>query len=188
MLNVAKRILYSFFYKLDKRSWKHIEYFDPSWLKRVEKMAAYIASGASVLDLGCGKMWLRQYLKDNAYYPVDYTDRGQGTIVCDFNKKQFPAQHADVGFVSGTLEYVADAEWFISSIAKNCSQCVISYCPREDYPDLDFRRKQAWVNDYSRDDIIAMFYEAGFRLESESLAIPRNRIFNFLKTSSHISL
>ena len=164
-----------------KRSWRSIEYFDPSWTNRIQQMATYISPGKSVLDLGCGKMWLKQYLSGGTYYPVDYTNRGEGVVVCDFNKKEFPEQHADVAFVSGALEYVEDAKWFVSHIAKNCSECVISYCIVEDYPKSSFRRKQAWVNDFSRDQVVQLFSDAGFQLKAEDTKIPKNRIFYFAK-------
>ena len=167
---------------LGKRTWQEIEHFDPSWSLRIKEMAKHIREGESVLDLGCGKMWLRQFLPNNVYYPVDYTDRGSGSIVCDFNQKQFPQNSADVAFVSGTLEYIIDAQWFVSCIGQKCSRCIISYCLLEDYPDLDFRRERAWVNDFSRDDIIRMFSAEGFQLASEGYAIPKNRIFYFVKS------
>ena len=170
-----------------KREWRFIEYFDPSWSKRIREMAKYIRPGRSIIDLGCGKMWLRKYLLDNAYYPVDYKSRGKGTIVCDFNQKQFPQHKADVAFLSGTIEYIKDTNWFLSCIARNCNECIISYCLLEEYPNLAFRRKQAWVNDYSRDEIIRMFSEAGFQLDAESHAIPKNRIFHFIKTTPSFS-
>lgn len=176
-----KTIKKIFYWIIGKRNWRTFEYFDPSWNKRIKKMASYISTGASVLDLGCGKMWLQQYLHDTPYYPIDYTDRGAGTIVCDFNLKEFPEQHADVAFVSGTLEYINDSAWFLSCISKNCDQCVISYCLKEYYPDPAFRRKQSWVNNFSRDEIIQMFSEAGFQLIAEDSAIAKNMIFNFIK-------
>jgi len=44
-------------------SWKEMEYFDPAWKQRIETMAALIPKQSqSVLDLGCGKMWLKDYL------------------------------------------------------------------------------------------------------------------------------
>jgi hypothetical protein len=165
------------------KSWRDIEYFDPSWKRRIKEMAAYIPLGSSVLDLGCGKMWLRQYIPTSPYYPVDYKDRGPGTLVCDFNLGQFPVQNTDVAFASGALEYVGDLHWFISCISKYCNQCVISYCVLEDYPDLLFRRKQAWLNNYSRKEIIQLFIDAGFRLDAENQNINKNRIFYFVKAS-----
>ena len=154
LIDLARKTFYSFF---AKRTWRKLEYFDPSWSKRIAEMAKYIAPSASVLDLGCGKMWTKNYLSDSKYYPVDYRDRGKGTIVCDFNKGEFPDIFADVAFVSGTLEYVND-DAFIDSIAKHCNQCVISYCLLEDHPQLAFRRRQAWVNDFSRDEILNMIW------------------------------
>lgn len=179
-LTVAKKGFYSL---IGKRSWRVFEYFDPRWKKRIQEMATYIPSGASVLDLGCGKMWLKEYLNGNAYYPVDYTDRGPGTIICDFDLKQFPDQQADVAFVSGTLEYVQDGEWFLDCISKHCDQCIISYCLKEYHPSEAFRKKQSWVNSFSREEIISMFSKRGFRLMTENENIAKNRIFKFVKIS-----
>jgi hypothetical protein len=177
-LQKTKKSCYSL---LSNPTWSAIEYFDPSWSNRIKTMAQYITPGKSVLDLGCGKMWVRNYIQPSAYYPVDYADRGLGTIVCDFNKKEFPAENADIAFVSGAMEYVTDAKWFISCIAKRCDECVISYCLLEDFPSPAFRRKQAWVNDYSRDEIVKMFSDAGLTLVAENNTIPKNRIFHFVK-------
>ena len=161
------------------RTWINIEYFDPSWTKRIKEMSKYIQPGKSIIDLGCGKMWLKQYLKDNKYFPVDYTDRGEGTIICDFNTGEFPEINADVAFISGALEYVEDPDWFISNVSKRCSECVISYCTIEDYPDVKFRNKQGWVNSYSNQEIIDLFAKFGFKLVAENTNIPKNRIFYF---------
>jgi hypothetical protein len=165
-------------------TWREVEHFDPAWMQRIKEMARYIPSGSTVMDLGCGRMWLREFLHGNPYYPVDYTHRGNGTIVCDFNKKEFPDQRADVAFVSGTLEYVADPQWFVARVARQCNQCVISYCLLEDYPDLQFRREKAWVNNFRRDEVVSLFSAEGFALASESQAVPKNRIFHFLKAAS----
>jgi hypothetical protein len=181
MDSLYKTVKKSFYMITGKRSWRVFEYFDPAWKKRILAMSQYIPDGASVMDLGCGKMWLQQYLKNNPYYPVDYTERGPGTIVCDFNMKQFPTQKTDVAFVSGTLEYVNDPQWFLSCISRHSNQCIISYCLKEYYPNQTFRQKQSWENNLSRDEIIQMFYEVGFQLVEEIEVIEKNRIFNFIK-------
>ena len=144
-------------------------------------MADHIQEGESVLDLGCGKMWLRRFLPKNVYYPVDYTDRGAGSIVCNFNQRQFPQNSADVAFVSGTLEYIVDTQMVRVLYRPKLPSLRHLVLLLEDYPDIDSRRKRAWVNDFSRDDIIRLFSAAGFQLTSESSAIPRNRIFYFVK-------
>jgi len=183
-MNKLKKVVRKIIGKVrGKRIWQDIEHFDPSWTVRIQEMAKYIREGESVLDLGCGKMWLRQFLKNNDYYPVDYTDRGAGSIVCNFNQRQFPQNSADIAFVSGVLEYVVDAQWFVSCIAQKCRRCVVSYCLLEDNPDLDSRRKRAWVNDFSRADIIRMFSVAGFQLASEDQTFAKNRMFYFVRTA-----
>ncbi len=183
MINIAKKLRNVIYLLFGIRTWQNMEYFDFSWSKRIKEMAKYVSKDRSVLDLGCGKMWARQYLYENPYYPVDYTYRGEGTIICDFNKKQFPEQKADIAFVSGTLEYIMDTNWFLFNIANNCNECVISYCTLEDHPDMTFRHKQAWVNHYSRDEIIQIFLNVGFYLNAENTNIPKNRIFYFKKVN-----
>ena len=74
-----------------KINWKDIEYFDDKWKLRIDKMSKYIERNDSVMDLGCGKMWLKKHLHEtNLYIPVDYKNRGEGTIICEFNKNEFP--------------------------------------------------------------------------------------------------
>ena len=179
ILTTLRRVI-SYLYP-QQHTWRDIQRFDHAWTIRIREMSKYITPGASILDLGCGKMWLKQYMKGGSYYGVDYTDRGEGTLICDFNKKEFPKVKSDVAFVSGVFEYVRNPPWFVSSISKNCNECILSYCLIEDYPDITWRRKQAWVNDYSKNEIIELFSNAGFRLEAENDNIPKNRIFYFTK-------
>lgn len=85
--------------------WRSDEAFDTSWKLRICQMAKYIDEGESVLDIGCGKGWLREYLPhDCRYIGCDLVKRDKDTIVCDFNAYQFPEQIADVVFISGVLE------------------------------------------------------------------------------------
>ena len=101
------------------KHWEDFEYFDESWRIRIKEMAVYINNAETVMDLGCGKMWLRDYLhSSNLYIPVDYKNRGEGTIVCDFTKHQFPEKNADVIFVSGCLEYIADYKCFVQKACR----------------------------------------------------------------------
>jgi hypothetical protein len=159
--------------------WQYVERFEASWRERVELMARYIPEGASVLDLGCGPMWLREYLKNCRYFPVDYVSRGEDTIVCDFNKYEFPEVYADVAFVSGCLEYVKDYAWFISEIAKYCNSCTVSYCTVEHYPNVVDRRNAAWQHDLRRTDIVDEFQANGMMLVSETLSATHNSVFVF---------
>ena len=73
-----------------KREWKDIEYFEDNWINRTRMMAGFLPKNVSVMDLGCGKRWLQDIHPISEYIPVDYCDRGPGTLLCDFNKKEFP--------------------------------------------------------------------------------------------------
>jgi len=123
-----------------KPKWKQIEYFNPDWKSRIKKMASYIAIGESVVDLGCGQMWLREFLPgSNKYTGVDYRQRGEGTLVVDFNNGEFPDVKADVFFSSGCMEYVVDYDSFIEKIARVGRRCIISYCCIEDFKEKEKR-------------------------------------------------
>lgn len=165
-----------------KPVWQQIEYFNPDWKIRIKKMAVHIRNGESVIDLGCGQMWLKEFLpSSNRYTGVDYKNRGEDTVVTDFNKGDFPNAKADVFFVSGCMEYVYDHCAFIEKIAKSGRRCVISYCCVEDYPEIERRRERAWVNDLTREEVIACFKKNKMFLTVEDKTESNNSIFVFEK-------
>jgi len=167
-----------------RRSWQTLEYFDESWKRRIEEMASYVDSGESVIDLGCGKMWLRSFLKGNIYHGVDYTQRDPNTIVADFNRYQYPDIEADVAFISGALEYVEDYDWFIHQVSTHSRKCIVSYCTTEQFPAVRMRRQKAWKNHLSRSALLEVFEKNEMRLDRESTAIAQNPIFIFSKRES----
>lgn len=144
-------------------------------------MASFISPSDSVIDLGCGKMWLRSHLNGNAYYAVDYKQRDDNTVVADFNKHEFPNLVADVAFISGALEYVEDCEWFVRQVCSCSKRCIVSYCTTEYYPVLSKRTLKAWKSHLSRSALLELFAKNGMRLEAESTAVAQNPIFVFSK-------
>lgn len=180
---LAKRVIHLVGLPLHgvKKEWKDIEYFDDSWVNRIRMMANFLPNKVSVMDLGCGKMWLKDIHPITEYIPVDYCDRGPGTQLCDFNKKEFPGKVADYSFVSGCLEYVVDPKWFISEIARASGACIISYCTTDNNADIKARRQYCWVNDLSRADVIAMFQEVNMSLKHETSYLSSSSIFVFSK-------
>jgi hypothetical protein len=167
-----------FWLKAIQKNWLTIEHFDESWIGRIEAMARFIPVGASVLDLGCGPMWLRELRPDLSYTGVDYTFRGPGSIVADFNKKQFPDKRCDVAFVSGCLEYVRHPQWFIVQVRHRVKRCVLSYCAVDLHGDLPARRRTGWVNDLSIAEIRENFTNQGFSLAVQ-VELDGNIIFVF---------
>jgi Methyltransferase domain len=163
--------------------WKEIEYFDESWKERIHYMAQFITENASVMDIGCGKMWLKELLRANTYIPVDYVSRGDGTIVCDLNKKEFPSLQAQIMFVSGCLEYIRDHEWFAARAADACARCIVSYCTLDEYSNLQQRRNAAWVSDLKETEIVDLFTRNGFALVHRHV-LKKNTIFVFDKKNA----
>lgn len=146
-------------------AWQELEFFDPRWKQRIAAMARHIGPRDAVLDLGCGRMWLKEFLGSAAtYIPCDYQDRGPGTVVCDFNRGQFPDRCADVCFISGCLEYVRDVDWFLDRVAASAPKCVIAYCVLRPDKTLEQRRQNAWQNHLTEEELIGRFRARGMRL------------------------
>ena len=166
------------------QNWREIEYFDEIWHKRIQQMAAFIEPGSRVMDLGCGRMWLKDYLTNCNYIPVDYRERGDDTIVCDFNRYEFPKCTANYTFVSGCLEYIEDPGWFVESVS-NCSRtCIISYCSKEHFADQRQRAALGWRNSLSSDELIDLFNVHGMLLSVRTITDTRNSIFVFTRSAS----
>jgi hypothetical protein len=163
-----------------KNEWKNIEHFDESWKGRIRDMARHVPPHSVVLDLGCGKEWLREFLIDCKYIPVDYQPRSAETVVCDFNRDEFPDAQADVCFVSGCLEYIERPDWFVGEIAAHAPRCVISYCTVESFPDRKDRDALGWKNAMNRLEVVTLFENKGMRLEREETSM-RNTVFCFAR-------
>lgn len=105
------------------------------WRKRIAALHSFIdEEDKSVMDLGAGSMLLRRMLSEDViYYPVDYKKNAEDTIVCDFNKREFPNVHVDVVVAAGILDYIADPEWFLTEISQHCNKLLISYKGLERY-------------------------------------------------------
>lgn len=175
MLAILKRFLSG------AKRWADVERFDPAWRERIRLMASFLDdSDAVVVDLGCGPMWLRDFLLGGVrYVGVDYAARGPDTLICDFNKKQFPEIGRATFFVSGCMEYVEDPEWFIGMIAARSKKCVLSYCATEDFPDLVWRRKRGWVNALDAAAVERLFASRGMSCVQKVVTESRNTVFVF---------
>ena len=178
-LRILNRLLLRI--NLRKITWEKIEYFDEVWKERIELMSKFISTNSDVIDLGCGRMWLKDMVQVKKYYPVDYCYRGIDCIICDFNKYQFPNIRADVAFVSGALEYIADYNWFIKNIVIYTNRCIISYCITDEFQDFTARKERGWVNNLSKNELIAIFQKNNSHLSEYVRALNKYHIFIFDK-------
>lgn len=153
--------------------WKSIEYFDAEWEKRISQMSKYIPNDAGyVFDMGCGEGRLRKYISHNIHYiGVDYIKRDRNTVVCDFNKHEFPDVVQSVNenkrsgqgafFMSGCLEYIEDVDWVFSKMCRG-ETIILSYNVLEHNPSLEGRMKLAWKNHLTAWDIEEKMFHNGY--------------------------
>lgn len=183
-LDVIDKIIHTIKKYLYRPQWKDIEYFDESWKIRIRSMSELIENEKKIMDLGCGKMWLKDYLSDDAtYYGCDYVERDDTTIVCDFNKLQFPVNCVDLIFVSGCLEYIENVEWFIGMVSKHCSSLIISYCTVELNPDIKSRKALGWKNHLALHELLGILLANGFALFRIISNIDGNVVLKLRKTT-----
>lgn len=140
----------------------------------------------SVMDLGCGEMKLREYLAPEIkYIPVDYVKRSEETLVCDFNKHQFPTKMADTVFCSGVLEYIENMSEFVLKLYENANkEAIVSYCALEYKWDINERMSLAWKNYYTIEQFVSIFETVGFHLVFCQKSVGCNLLFKFSKKAS----
>ena len=156
------------FFESQGNDWRDNEYFDEVWKERIKVLASYLEEADSKLcDIGCGEQWTRKLIPERiAYYPVDYVSRSKDTFICDLNKKELPPSSSleSVVFCSGVLEYVEDLEWFVQRLERS-QKVICSYCTLEKFSNLKMRRRLAWKNDLTLNDLIVLFLKNGFVLQ-----------------------
>jgi hypothetical protein len=154
--------------KTDFARWSNPSSLEPDWDRRAALAAQFVPDGARVLDLGCGRMALRQLLPNGcSYQPCDLVVRDPSTIVCDFNAGEFPemaASEADVITMLGVLEYIVDIDSFLGHLQRAKRDVVLSYCATDFSPAVD-RPSLGWINHFSLFDLAVLFDRFGFHIE-----------------------
>lgn len=157
-----------------------IDFTEDKWMKRA-KMAVKMVSGyKSVADMGAGAMTIKKLLGNTTqYYPVDYLKRFDETIVCDFNKGEYPDLSVDVVFALGVMEYISDTKMFVKKICDMTNTIVMSYNCIEKNDNYALRKSNGWKNHYKIIEIIDMFSDNGFKLVDERMYGGIGIIFKF---------
>ncbi len=126
---------------------------------------------------------LRELLpKDCCYVPSDICDRGPGTIVCDLDTRPLPGfPDSDVVVFAGVLEYLTDVPGLIAHLRRSTRSIIVAYICARDESLLESlrRRSSAWINDYTKEELIRLFSEAGFTCESAREWRPLQYLFRF---------
>jgi hypothetical protein len=154
--------------KTDFERWSNEDSLEPAWDARATVAAAFVPSGARVLDLGCGRMALRDLVpKDCVYQPCDLVARDADTVVCDLNAGGFPveaAADADIVTMLGVLEYIVDADALFADLRRSRCDVVLSYSP-SDFSGAVDRPSLGWTSHFGLADLAALFDRHGYRVE-----------------------
>jgi len=164
----------------EKVTWKDLEH-STVWgthMGRVKLIASWIPADAhSIADYGAGKLSLKQFLEpDTTYYPIDYTSRSKDTIVCNFDKDEFPELRTEVAICTATLVFINNADRLLAHICSHTSHTIIlSYVTWERFQDTAGRRASGYVNDFTQAQLLSKLYDQSFILK-ETLPDPANNL------------
>ncbi len=139
------------------------------WDNRYKEMITLLDPKCSTLmDCGAGNMSLRRMINTEIkYYPVDNIPRYSETIVCDFNKGNFPDIYVDTAVACGILEYITVPEVFIKNLCEHSKMVLLSYSSLNLRPDISYRLSLGWKNHFTEGEIIKIFYQNKFILKDE---------------------
>jgi hypothetical protein len=160
----------------DYARWSDEKNLESWWKARTEKLAKLVPPGSRVIEFGAGSRRLPQYLDSGCtYFASDLVPRGPETIVADLNKRPLPDLRnlaLDVAVFGGVLEYIVNVPALVDWLATQVPTCVVSYdavqAPRwsaERLEVLGRRKSFGYMNNYERDEFLAVFEHAGFRCD-----------------------
>lgn len=156
---------------MKQRKWIEVEgvreISKSTWINRIILMRNMIGDyNKNVLDIGCWEGELEEFLPSNIkYYGCDYVKRKEETLVCDLNKFEFPKIQFDVAYISGSLEYMENLEWYFCQICKARNEIVLSYSLLEYYPLIEKRKLKSWINHLTLIEIMSFMEQYNFKLE-----------------------
>lgn len=134
------------------------------WNPRLRTLAERIAPGETVVDVGAGGRWLRDFLEPSSLYlPVDCIP--YSPIRFDFNAEELPPRlTGDVAVMSGVLEYIENPVRALSIVQMWCKRILLSYAiqPADHAP----RIAAGWVNHLTEGDLISAFERVGLTWRS----------------------
>lgn len=158
--------------------WENIEFFD-DWSARSRELADFISDDCtSILDIGCGEMHIKKYLRQGInYYGCDYKKRDDNTIICDLAIGEFPDIEVDTCFMAGVLEYLTNWKDVIKNMSNHCRQIVMSYCIIE----ASEKRNPRIVTNISEKELLEYIDSLGFILKEKKQVTDNSFGYNFIK-------
>lgn len=166
-----------------RRLWKHIEWNDNPVGRNACENNEYALSRLGIaaklidwtgietlIDMGASNERVRVFIpKDIQYVPVDYITFTDETVLCDFNKYEFPLKVYDPDTTCilsmGNLGYCKDWQWYLRTVSENCTCFILGH---DDFPRVsrEYRRTN-WTryNALFDHEIIQYMLGLGFDLK-----------------------
>lgn len=152
---------------LIQADWVTMQNLLPSMEYRVQYLARMLSCDiTSVVDLGCGNMDMKKYIRSNIkYIPVDYFTHDQDTVVCDLDSKQYPDIEADAMVLGAILEHISNYEELVEWVCNHTKkEVVLAYTPIEYLSDINIRKTHGCKNHMSVDEMVNLFEINNMRL------------------------
>lgn len=153
--------------RTDIERWANPKQLEPAWNARAQFTAGAIPAGSRVIDLGCGAMALEGFLPAGcSYQPVDVVARDERTIVCDFNRGDFPQAAiaaADQITMLGVAEYIFNLPGLLMRLARCGKPMLLSYCPSDNGLATP-RGNLGWVNHHTLKEFTELLRDCGFEI------------------------
>ena len=161
--------------------WAKASSYPETWGERAGLAGRHIAPGSRVLDIGCGRMQLRDKLPAGCTYtPADMTRWSEEVHQVDLDRHEFPPGTYDVITLLGVLEYLQDPAWAVQRAAQSSTHLVTTYCHPLPDTDMERRRNNGWINALSPDDLKRMLAQGGWRLGHDETFQESSKFFQRL--------
>ena len=126
----------------------------------------------SALEIGVGAGAFRALVSDRCrYLGADLAPLDPETLSLDLDLDPLPPGTFDIVVMLGVLEYLRSPEQALRKARASGRRALLSYCCLKGGADhariVRKRRERRWINDWSRDEVIASAERAGWRLARE---------------------
>ena len=158
----------------DRKRWGDPKSYSPLWSSRAEMASGLIPDGASILEIGVGAGDFRNRVQGRCSYEgADLAPLEDTTLILNLETDPLPDKEYDFVVLLGVLEYIYETENAVRKLCAAASNVVCSYCCRLENAlaaDVaDQRSGMGWVNDFTRDEFVALFSKNGFAVQLSSI-------------------
>lgn len=112
---------------------------ESEWLRNIALYEFLDETDKSVMGLGSETIYFRVLFSPKMnYYVADYRKHSFETIVCDFNKGEFPELYTDIIICSEIIKRIDDPIWLLKQITLHCRKVLLCYHEEESNVNLKF--------------------------------------------------